>query len=151
MSNLGAYQDFVTDAKQLGGVQSYLRLLEANAVANAAPRLYARAVILTLVALGGMAALGLEAKRRLQARDTLRCEADAAREQLVTATQQAAEGNGGPQTFGPWATNAGARACAWCGRLGHDKQSCDIPNDASACTACGYHGHGSENCLRGQA
>ena len=143
MSNLGAYQDFATDAKQFGGVERYLRTIEANAVAGAAPRLYARAAVSTLVVLGGLAAIHLEAKRRLEARRTLERGAGAAREHLL-ASEQIVESHSFDQRHrGP---RSDARTCSWCGQSGHDKGSCDVPPGAAGCRTCGFHGHSSDRC-----
>ncbi len=39
MSNLGAYQEFVTAAARMGGVENMIRTIESGAVAKAAPAL----------------------------------------------------------------------------------------------------------------
>ena len=42
MGNLGPYQDFVTAAKQVGGVQSFINIIEKEAVSKAAPAIFAK-------------------------------------------------------------------------------------------------------------
>lgn len=42
MGNLGLYQDFATAAKQVGGVQSLIKIIERQAVSNAAPSIFAK-------------------------------------------------------------------------------------------------------------
>lgn len=37
MSNLGPYQEFVTDAARMGGVENMIRTIESGAIAKAAP------------------------------------------------------------------------------------------------------------------
>ncbi len=43
---------------------------------------------------------------------------------------------------------SGTRTCSWCGKLGHDKRSCDTSPNAGECSVCGYHGHDKRNCPR---
>ena len=147
MSNLGAYQDFATDAKQLGGVESYLKIIEADAVASATPRLYARAVAATLIVVASLAAASLGANRWLKARGALASAAGGARQRLIAAAQQSVESAGGDHAHPGAAAAAESRTCSSCGRPGHDKRTCDIPEVASVCTVCGFHGHSPETCL----
>ncbi|REK78007.1 hypothetical protein DVG80_32325 [Rhodococcus erythropolis] len=42
MGNLGLYQDLVTAAKQAGGVQSFLKTIQSQAVSKVAPSIYAK-------------------------------------------------------------------------------------------------------------
>lgn len=44
MGNLGPYQDIVTAAKEAGGVQSLIKVIENQAVSKAAPSIYAKGV-----------------------------------------------------------------------------------------------------------
>lgn len=60
MSNLGKYQDIVTSAKLVGGVDNLIAIIRNDAVAKAAPRLLFKGA--SLGAVGG--ALGLETGRR---------------------------------------------------------------------------------------
>lgn len=128
MSNLGRYQELVTEAKSLGGVENYLKLIEANAVASAAPRLVAQGAAVTLLAVGGVAGVVLEMKRRIDKRRALATEAEAARQSLTAVNR--------------------ARSCAWCGESGHDRGSCDVSLNADYCSVCGYHGHDKGSCPR---
>nr|BFE63101.1 hypothetical protein GCM10020063_076270 [Dactylosporangium thailandense] len=60
MGNLGRYQDIVTTAKQLGGVEKLIETIESKAVTRAAPKL------LLLGAAGGAAlAASVVAGKRL--------------------------------------------------------------------------------------
>src|SRR4051794_23209388 len=61
MSNLGKYQDIVTSAKLVGGVDNLIAIIRNDAVAKAAPRLLFKGA--SLGAVGG--ALGIETGRRI--------------------------------------------------------------------------------------
>lgn len=142
MSNLGRYQELVTEAKSLGGVENYLNLIEANAVANAAPRLVVRGAVVTLVAVGGIAAVALEVKRRIDARSALAEAAGAARDSLTSVRPDDNAVDDLEQTT----TGTGVGTCSWCDELGHDKRSCGVPLDAEPCSICGFRGHEMRNC-----
>ena len=60
MSNLGKYQDIVTSAKLVGGVDNLIAIIRNDAVANAAPRLLLRGASWGVV--GGV--FGVEGGRR---------------------------------------------------------------------------------------
>ncbi len=83
MSNLGAYQEFVTAAARMGGVENMIRTIESGAVAKAAPALLGKGAgigaLITLAAGGGIYFGG----RRLWSMYVARADAaEAAKEQL---------------------------------------------------------------------
>jgi hypothetical protein len=58
MGNLGKYQDLVTQAARLGGVDNLIKKIEAGAVTKAAPKLVALGVgVGALLVVGGKAAM----------------------------------------------------------------------------------------------
>lgn len=82
MSNLGAYQEIVTAAAQMGGVENMIRSIESGAVAKAAPALLGKGAgigALVTLAAGGVYFGG----RRLWSMYEARADAgEASKEQL---------------------------------------------------------------------
>lgn len=80
MSNLGLYQDIVTEASRAGGVDKLVRRIESGAVAKATPGLLATGVgvgvLLTVVA-GAAAVGGKRAWDSLRARQAVGVAASA--------------------------------------------------------------------------
>lgn len=84
MSNLGAYEVFVTQAKRQGGVENTLRAVEARAVATAAPGLLGKGIALGVGA-GVAATFGvIFAKQRWDDYTATRQLAGAAAEATLT-------------------------------------------------------------------
>ena len=162
MSNLGRYQDIVTDAKRLGGVEDYLRLIEARAVTRATPRLVARSVGGTLVVVASIAGFALEIRRRMAARHELVVAADAVRSQMVDivptgrSTDRARPSGfadqpsrgicpaGCEQTLQPYTRTA--LKCSRCGALVSRELRPRSPNRDVVCAWCGRPGHGKRAC-----
>lgn len=183
MSNLGKYQEVVTDAKRFGGMEDYLRLIEARAVTRATPRLVTQSVIGTLLVVAGVAGLAREVRSRAAGRRELLLAAEAVRGQIMcTAPPGGATGLRsstmlnrfrtdvcpvcGTETLRPFRPDAlkcskcgtlvsaaprpgspaGDSLCAWCGRRGHGRRTCDVARDAEMCGVCGFHGHSGPDC-----
>ncbi len=64
MGNLGKYQDIVTAAKHLGGVDNLIETIEAGAVAKAAPRLLFKGAAI-IAACTSVLAVGVVAGKRV--------------------------------------------------------------------------------------
>ena len=103
MGNLGSYQDIVTAAKEAGGVQSLIKMIESQAVSKAAPSIYAKGFG-TGVALAsaGVALVGAGAvagKKFLHQRKADQEVAEEAKTQLASeiAVLQGGAGDGGSQ------------------------------------------------------
>ncbi|NLI85117.1 MAG: hypothetical protein GX440_06935 [Propionibacterium sp.] len=88
MSNLGPYQEFVTDAARMGGVENMIRTIESGAIAKAAPVLLVKGA--GIGALATLAACGIYfGGRRLWSTYEGRASAAvAAKEQLRTALDE---------------------------------------------------------------
>ncbi|MET7984694.1 hypothetical protein [Streptomyces sp. NPDC005281] len=84
MGNLGPYQDIVTAAKRVGGVQSLIKAIEDAAIAKAFPKAFGQgsgAGALGTLAVGGVT---LAAKRNLDKMRAREARANEAKEQLKT-------------------------------------------------------------------
>lgn len=76
--NLGGYQDIVTKAKQLGGVDNLINAIEAGAVAKASPKIFAKgagAGALGMLLVTGLAVGGKRVVDSKRARERAACEA----------------------------------------------------------------------------
>ena len=130
MSNLGKYQEFTTEAKGAGGVENFLKLIEADAIARATPELYARAVAATLVAAAGLSMVGFRVDRWLKTRARLGSEAGAAREELRAAgAHEPAESPSVESGLPGVATDAEPGSCCRCGQ-----PDCDTRCESSGLT-----------------
>lgn len=82
MSNLGKYQDIVTEAKRAGGVDALIKIIEDNAVARRSPSMLAigagTGVLLTCFVGGGVVA----ARRILDKKSRQEAMAKQAKEEL---------------------------------------------------------------------
>ena len=83
MSNLGKYQDIVTAAARNGGVDNLIKIIEDNAVAKTAPRIFVKGAgaATALIAIGVLAVKHFSDKNR--AREV---RANEAKEQLKAGT-----------------------------------------------------------------
>ncbi|AKE01295.1 MULTISPECIES: hypothetical protein [Rhodococcus erythropolis group] len=88
MGNLGPYQDFATAAKQVGGVQSFIKIIQKEAVSKAEPAIFAKgfgtgaafvSVSAVLVASGAVAG-----KKYLEQRKADQKAAEEAKTQLAS-------------------------------------------------------------------
>jgi len=78
MGNLGRYQDIVTEAKQLDGVDNLINAIEAGAVAKASPKIFAKGAgtcALGMLIVTGLAVGGKRVVDRKRARERAACEA----------------------------------------------------------------------------
>lgn len=106
MSNLGPYQDIVTDAARAGGVGQLIKQIEKNAVSKASPRLVlGGAAFGALITGSGWAADRLLSRRQIQA-----AQAAEAKKQLAKLVNEQTEPDvgeddqEGPEADGPvWA------------------------------------------------
>ena len=72
MGNLGSYQDIVTEAHRLGGVEQLIESIEKAATTRAVPRAFASGAVATAVL-----ALGVAAAARAWSKRVARHEAEA--------------------------------------------------------------------------
>ena len=98
MGNLGKYQDIVTAAKRVGGVENLIKIIENGAVAKAAPKIFAKGA-----GVGALGALGatLGIRRYSEWRAEREASANLAKAQLRAGVEHAAGSDageaGGPQ------------------------------------------------------
>ncbi|KAB8186008.1 hypothetical protein [Microbispora catharanthi] len=95
MGNLGKYQDIVTAAKQAGGVDKLIQVIEEAAVVTASPKIFRKGagagVLGTLVA-GGVVAVAV--KRYLGDKKAREALVNEAKEQLKTKVEESMKSDG---------------------------------------------------------
>lgn len=103
MGNLGPYQDIVTAAKQAGGVQSLIKMIEKQAVSKAAPAIYAKGLGTGAALASASAVLAVSGavagKKYLDQRKTDQKAAEEAKTQLASeiAVMEGQAGDDGSQ------------------------------------------------------
>lgn len=85
MGNLGPYQDIVTEARRLGGVEQLIESVEKAAMARAMPKAFAAGMAVTAVGAAGVAAIIKRISKRAEVREA---EADEAKARLTRELEE---------------------------------------------------------------
>lgn len=104
MGNLGKYQDIVTAAKRLGGVNNLIETIEAGAVAKAAPRLLRKGAAVGALLGAAGAAAGKHLWDKYKAREVA---ANEAKEQLKAEIEEHMNSDHANAEHGEDASDAG--------------------------------------------
>jgi len=94
MGNLGKYQDIVTEARRVGGVDNLIEIIEEAAVAKEFPRILGKGVGAGALATLGAGVVVVAMRRVLGSRKAREALANEAKEQLKAEVEESIDSDG---------------------------------------------------------